>query len=336
MRQKARAAISDVADEWAARLQCLQLTVVEQADFMAWLRQSPVHVEEYLKSETALFALDGFARQDSTEITSLLENAQGNVRELGLPSMDGGSDVPPAPRRQWHLPWIVATAAAIVIVIAVVLCWSHLVPASSYATEVGEQLHTVLPDGSSVDLNTRSKVEVHYTADSRDIRLTHGEALFSVAKDGRRPFRVINRDAVVRAIGTQFNVLQQQNRTTITVLDGRVAIAARKSTASMGALRQEMLVAAGHRAQVATDEIHQDVQLAPERAIAWKDHRLIFENETIGNVIAEFNRYNRRQIMLDDPALAGQRIDGVFDAEKPQNLIAFLRHNTGARIREVQ
>src|SRR5690606_6994409 len=76
---------------------------------------------------------------------------------------------------------------------------------------LGEVLRVPLPDGSVVTLNSQSAVDVDFGKDARQLTLRHGEALFDVTKDHRRPFVVIAGDARVTAVGTSFSVLREKD-----------------------------------------------------------------------------------------------------------------------------
>src|SRR5690606_34920469 len=94
----------------------------------------------------------------------------------------------------------------------------------TYATAVGEQRRIELTDGSVVHLNTRSRLEVAFTDGARDIRLLEGEATFTVEGDPARPFSVHAGTNIIRAIGTQFNVLRRPSGTTVQVIEGEVRV----------------------------------------------------------------------------------------------------------------
>ncbi len=93
-----------------------------------------------------------------------------------------------------------------------------------YSTDIGERRSITLADGSTVDLNARSKLRIEFSSAERRVELLDGQALFQVAKDKQRPFIVHSGDATVRAVGTQFDVYRKDSGTTITVLEGRVAV----------------------------------------------------------------------------------------------------------------
>ena len=75
-----------------------------------------------------------------------------------------------------------------------------------YKTKVGEQATYVLPDGTIVQLNTNSSLEVAYSQGRRQLLLSRGEGRFNVAKDASRPFSVMAGDKSFTALGTVFNV----------------------------------------------------------------------------------------------------------------------------------
>ncbi len=80
----------------------------------------------------------------------------------------------------------------------------------TYATGIGEQRSIVLADGSTVDLNSRSKIRIRFSSERRGVELIEGQALFKVAKDHARPFVVDSDGTRVRAVGTQFDVYRKR------------------------------------------------------------------------------------------------------------------------------
>jgi transmembrane sensor len=170
----------------------------------------------------------------------------------------------------------------------------------------------------------------------RYVELSRGEALFSVAKDTERPFVVDSEVALVRALGTQFNVYRQAEQTLVTVIEGRVAVenknTARRIPEASGSIAMielpPMELAAGDQAEIVAQAPIRKVTANTERAVAWRERRLIFENQPLSEVVAEFNRYNRRQLVIEHPELAKERISAVFDADQPEALVRFLTQNT--------
>jgi transmembrane sensor len=229
------------------------------------------------------------------------------------------------------MAWAGIAAAILVTVISV--AWYATTPRSeTFTTGIGEQRSLVLEDGSVVDMNTLSKVSVLLTRETRNIELHSGEALFKVAKDSTRPFVVQSGHATVKALGTQFNVYQLPDEVRITVVEGRVTVANLDVSASPegrslteGASAISIELDAGDAADVRPGKpIRKSQQVNTARTLAWTDRRLIFDNEPLAAVVAEFNRYNTRQLSVIDGAIAGQRISAVFDADRPETLVRFL------------
>jgi transmembrane sensor len=178
----------------------------------------------------------------------------------------------------------------------------------------------VLEDGSVVDLNTNSQVRVRLGDARREVRLTRGEGRFQVAHDVNRPFVVAANEAAVRAVGTAFTVrLRDASQVEVVVAEGKVAIAAPRVTdAPPLAAGETAVVQPGH---VSVSPMSPQ---AIERKLAWTSGRLEFRGERLADAVAEFNRYNLRQIRLASPALGSLRVGGNFKATDPESFAAAL------------
>jgi transmembrane sensor len=194
-------------------------------------------------------------------------------------------------------------------------------PKQAYVTATGDQQSIKLRDGSLVQLNTHSRIEATYSAGARQVRLLEGEALFIVAQDPARPFRVYTDSATIQAIGTQFNVYRRVNGTRVSVVEGIVQV----SRPAAAPVRLE----AGAEADIAADRVTRTAKPDVDRAVAWRARRLVFHSDRLEDVAREFNRYNRDQIRLDGVGVADRRISGVFDADDTQPLIEFLNAQPG-------
>jgi transmembrane sensor len=194
------------------------------------------------------------------------------------------------------------------------LGWQH------YETRIGGFSRVVLEDGSVIDLNTNSDVRVRIGAQRREVQLQRGEGRFQVAHDASRPFVVAAANAAVRAVGTAFSVrLHDSQQVDVLVSEGTVAVAA----AHVG---HAPPVHAGEVAEVLDDRMsvrRVDPQQLESR-MAWTTGRLQFRGETLAEAITEFNRYNRRQLRIADPAIAPLRVGGTFNATDPESFAAAL------------
>jgi len=317
------------AAEEAARW-LLRLTTDHSAGchtaFDEWVRESPVHIEEFLLAQAVSAEL---VKLDRVSADLLCARSDSSVvaldRSARLLFPTDAMEVPAGLKpRRWlgRIPLLIAAAC----IAAVAIGWHVLAPlrpgTPSYATLVGAQQSIKLDDGSVIQLNTSSRAEVHFDEEKRVVRLLEGEALFTVAHDAARPFFVTTDSASVRALGTQFNVYRSSaSQTRVAVLEGIVQVAPQDQRNTPAALRLN----AGEEAQVSNEHAVKTAAPDVDRAVAWRQRQLIFSDARLEDIAAEFNRYNRVQIRVDSQGLKDRRLSGIFDADDPTPLIEFVR-----------
>lgn len=306
---------------------------VDRTAFAEWLMRSPTHIEAFLTISTLHGGLSAARGADQAWLESLIGQANSNV----VPLVERCTDVQTQPaastrdttKATRHWSW--AAAASVVLGVALLALISvnrDAVDTTSvqYVTALGEQHAVVLEDGSVMQLNTDSQVQVRYSADVRQIELMRGEALFDVRKDPERPFRVQSGKYWVEAIGTRFNVHRRGDGTVVTVIEGQVAIeptsmpvigSSVPPTVEESAARVEL--AAGEQLAVTGSGAGAElpVPVDTQRATAWTQRRVVFDDDPLADVIAEFNRYNRTKLVITDTALLERRISGVFKVDNP-------------------
>jgi transmembrane sensor len=150
-------------------------------------------------------------------------------------------------------------------------------------------------------------------------------------------------NALLKDVGTQFNVDMHSNGTTVTVVEGRVAVdspgareiaGAQADNIGHGAV-EPLILGANDRVLVTPAGVG-----APQRgvnvaaAVAWTQRQLMFEHRPLSEVAEEFNRYNRDRIDIDSAELKRQEVTGVFEAKDPASFVAFLSSIPGVEIRE--
>jgi ferric-dicitrate binding protein FerR (iron transport regulator) len=257
-----------------------------------------------------------------------------------------------------------ATSIAATLLVAMGSVWWFTGPGSwtTYATRVGEQRALELADGSIVHLNTDSKIAVHLSASSRTLRLVRGEALFSVKHDAMRPFLVHSDGAVIQAIGTSFDVYRRPQGTRVSVIEGLVQISrgadpvpefpvqesrqpgvADKSTSPSPSVSgrsrasHAQLLAAGEAAEISVEgEVSHRKTVDAVKAVAWRQRRLVFEDDTLSDIAAEFNRYNASpKIRVVGDGAANERFTATFDADAPEAAMEALAGDPMLRIERV-
>jgi transmembrane sensor len=317
----------------------------ERAAFAAWIKRSPQHLEAYLQHlavETEMHRLDA---DGDFDLEALLAKAPTNVVQLVPSGPRATASVLPASGRGNRWRRFGAIAATGLLATCLILARFLSGPQwTDYTTATGEQRRVVLPDGTSIELNTQSHIRVSFRPKSREVELLAGEALFNVRHDSNRPFRVRARDKVVEDLGTQFSIyLRPDASTTVSVLDGRVQIlsdasappgrAAPSSEAGSdegkpARVAKSTQLSAGEEAHIAAGgRFIKRAKINVAEAAPWREHRLWFEGASLPEVAAEFNRYNRRQIRVGDgdAALLKRRYTATFDAYDPESFVQALR-----------
>ena len=205
---------------------------------------------------------------------------------------------------------------------AALACTIYFLRDDTLATGPSEQRIVDLTDGSQVALNANSRVVVQFDERVREITLKRGEALFDVAKDRSRPFVVIAGDRKVIAVGTSFEVRREEpagSTFEVTLMEGRVAIEpiswpnALPSAAASGV----RLLNPGERLRFTGDRNDTLDSPSIERVTAWRRGKLIFDDASLGEAAAEFNRYGTRRLVIESPAARNLRIGGVFGIRDP-------------------
>jgi transmembrane sensor len=333
---EARTSVERQAREWLIRMDGDEpLSEAEIQALREWTRRSVLHREE-------LQRICKFWRRANVlaELAVCLESAtQGRRNNRGR--------------------WVAGVAlAASAVFAAVVIGWWYLQRLDgrfngSYQTLVGQQKSITLSDGSSIQMNTDSQVQVVYDSDSRAIRLLKGEALFSVMPDRNRPFEVYVADSVVRAVGTAFAVHLDGSKVDVTVTKGVVDVAevshaltsdaptlprhkAPKDGPSSGSLER---LKAGEMIRVGSGADHIEVQQLAEaelqRKMAWQEGYLAFSGEPLSEVVEQVNRYSPTTLELGDPKLASVAIGGRFRIGDLDAVLDVLETNFGIQAHRI-
>lgn len=321
------------AEAWETFHGANQASDAEHREFAAWITRSPENVAAYLRVSRALQSLrSADMRWPDTSAQTLIREAKAYDARVVTALRDESPAQPPKQaRRGARAPFAFAMAATLLVAIAA--GWFVWMTPQSFETRFGEQRFVRLDDGSGITLNTTSRVEVKLSKGHRVIRLVRGEALFDVAHDPARPFDVYSGNAILRAVGTRFDVDVRPNRTTVTVVEGVVSL-----THGLGdalPLGNTPLLHASDRVVIDSSgpgTPQHDVRL--DEATAWTRQQFIFNSRTLGEVADEFNRYNRARIVIDSPELRSRQISGVFKANDPTSFVAFLASIPGVHIRD--
>lgn len=185
------------------------------------------------------------------------------------------------------------------------------------STVVGEQRTLTLQDGSRVYLNTNSRAVVRFDRQARRVELEKGEALFEVAQNAALPFIVTAGDRQVRALGTAFVVRRDPQQLAVTLVEGKVAVSGNSS-------QEIATLDPGQRVTFASGQPPRIDRPRLEKITAWQHGQVSLDNTTLADAVSEMNRYNRMQLVIEDPRVAAIRISGVFRAGDSENFVQAL------------
>jgi transmembrane sensor len=296
----------DGAVRWAIRLDGEPLSEEEQRALDAWLGEDERRRGSLLRAEAVLAYLDrgralaetgepGFARAPAWGRRAFLVG--GSLSGLAAAGLAGFFLIRPKPLE--------------------------------IRTALGEVRRVPLEDGSFASVNTNSKLTVALRDRSRDVRLEDGEAWFQVAHDRRRPFVVEAGEVRVRAIGTAFSVRRREGGADVLVTEGIVEawVAGRE--------QRRTRISAGSRSFISeANAAIETVQAFAgiDRALAWRTGELALNGESLAYAAAELNRYNRRKLVVDDPALGREPLVGFFRTDQPEDFGRTVAAMVGARV----
>lgn len=329
--------ISDEAADWLIRLETASSPGLWDG-LQAWLDGNPRHRAAFVRLRVAWHRVDALKnlRPLDGAIDSDLLIREGVIRFLlgGEAARPAGAAHTPEGRRpalSSRRRWLVAASAAVAAAVVVWLLggpsWKH------YDTTVGGRDEVTLEDGTRIQLNTNTGLRARVTRARRQVSLLHGEALFFVARDPTRPFLVAAGHTLVRAVGTEFSVrIRDVRHVDVLVADGRVAVNEDAADPRFpGTETWATEVSAGESAEAGQTRVAVKALSSSElaRRLAWTSGHLSFQGETLEEAAQEFNRYNRLQIIVGDPSIAGLQVGGIFLARDPLSFVAALQRSFG-------
>lgn len=269
----------------------------------AWIDASPDHAVAFARAESAWEHADRLKAAPGYDFAADVASPPQYVASAGMS------------RRMF----IAAMFALFLFVTAAAVTVRTLNDVRKFNTAVGEVKDIALADGSRMHLNSDTSAEVRYTDNGRRVRILHGEASFDVAHDKARPFDVEAQSAVIRAVGTAFNVRMRQSLIELTVTQGTVQVRSGQSSAHP--------VSAGSGAVIRPRTIaltHLDKNLIDQR-LAWRERMVELDGETIEQAVAEFNRYRTQPMVIGDARVSSLRIGGRFRTTDSQEFLTALQ-----------
>jgi len=284
--QAPREEIEARAAEFLQRRRFWNWSAEDDAALESWLSQSVLHRVAYLRLEAGLDRIERLAA------------------------------LAPAESKQARAPFIpmmlrIAAVLGVVAVAGVAAANYFLRPHDRvFSTPLGGHETVSFADGSEIELNTATSLRARMTTEERIVWLDRGEAFFHIKHDPLHPFVVMVGDHRVTDLGTEFLVRRSPRKLEVTVVQGQVSL----DTPDGLSRSHAVLLTPGDVATASAGKV--SVATATTRDLAnelsWRHGVLIFDNATLGDAAAEFNRYNRQKLIVADPAASSMTIVGTF------------------------
>ena len=313
--------LDKTASAWLAHRLSAPLDGREQWAFDAWLAADIEHGIAYGEAERA-WTIAGAVRDDP-RIQARRAALSGGGRARAFPGA------------------ALAAGLAIAVLIGGALAVQQFIGPKpladqSFRTDVGQRSTVTLPDGSVVMLNTDTRLRTRSDGRRRLVYLDRGQAFFKVAHDRRHPFMVSAAGRTVTALGTAFDVRVEGHELKVVLVEGKVRVEGPPGVPpALGRRRQQAAPAAPPTGDMqATEMLAGSELVAPDnsewrlmradtvRETSWTRGQIVFDDQPLGAVVAELNRYSDQKMIIDDRALAQRPISGAF---KPGDVQGFAR-----------
>ncbi|MBT2373641.1 FecR domain-containing protein [Pseudomonas fluorescens] len=202
----------------------------------------------------------------------------------------------------------------------------HLLPplSADYRSPVGQRRKVQLADGSQLQLNTGSAVDVHFDGQQRLIRLLEGEILLT-SNAGTTPLRVLTGQGLLSAQAARLNVRQFSDHTQLAVFDGHVEVTPKAYSGlplSVEKKRQVNFTRKGW----------DTAQPVDAGSGAWADGMLVAAHMRLADFLDELGRYRRGHLNCD-PQVANLLISGSYPLDDSERILDLLEISLPVKVR---
>ena len=288
--------VLDEATDWLVILNSGKVSHEEYQQFEHWKKQKPENalaIAQVTKLMSGISELPSNLKSESfTDSKSKFNKTLKNNITLGLSSL------------------------------LIISCVLHQLPwakwQADYYTHVGEIKSFNLKDGSKLTLSSNSYINIHLSKNTRTVELIQGEIYIETAKDQqKRPFIVKTQYGNMQALGTQFTVRYENNKTKLNVYQHAVAINAHNQ-------KMPQVIQQGYRAVFDNDFISKPIPLKNNRPY-WTQNLLVVENWPLKKVLHELYRYKNGQYFID-PNIKNLTVSGVFSLSNTHQSLESLAY----------
>jgi transmembrane sensor len=193
---------------------------------------------------------------------------------------------------------------------------------ADFRSPVGERRRLTLDDGSQLQLNSGSAVDVRFDAQRRLIRLLEGELLLTAARDPR-PLQVLAAHGLLESRDARFNVREYPDHTQVAVFEGALDIRSRHGPA--------LLLTASRQVSLGIDGTG-PVTALDANSGAWTEGMLVAAHMRLADFLDELGRYRRGQLHCDE-AVANLLISGTYPLDNSERILDLLEVSLPVKVR---
>ncbi|MCW5549959.1 MAG: FecR domain-containing protein [Opitutaceae bacterium] len=329
-------AVLETAARWLARSDA-GLDPAAQAELQAWIEADPAHAAAWAAVQAPWSKLDAVRSAGLAEdmIDGLAARARRRRRQwtwfwaaaavvtLGLAVMHFGGS-PETPQLAGNPPERAGAAAGEFVL-------PDPAPAAA-AIMIHRPSQRLLEDGSVVEFDDQTLLEVDFSADRREVRLIHGVAHFTVRPDAARPFVVLAGPVQIRAVGTAFAVERATQAAEVVVTEGRVEVLNQADAAAVPRplpVRGRVVMPYAADADLPPVEILSEEMLA--QRLHWRAPRLQLRAAPLGEIAVVLGELNGLRFVIEDGTLAALTLSGRFRADNVEGFVRMLETNYGVK-----
>lgn len=294
----------DQAVLWAVRLQSGVVDEAERRACAVWLRASESHEQAWSQVQAVEQAFGALPTDSARAARQMLDAAEQQLADGKTASRRGAL-------RLLGAGALGTVSAALV---------AHMAPwrqEASYASQPGERRTVALADGTRLQLNARTRVDMVFTSLQRLLVLREGEIFIDTGADadalgGKRPFWVQTAQVRMQAIGTAFAVRRVQGAATqLHVREGAVAIHLEGKVPLLVLAGETYRIDDGQGSVPITRVLQPDAD-----PTAWMDGMLVAKQMRLDTFAAALARHHGKPVHCE-PGAAALRVSGVFQLDGP-------------------
>lgn len=310
----------------------------ELRSLSAWIKANPQNEESFIQYQKTWQLIENHNIQSKIDTDREWKALQQKMGAI-VPATENTAKVIPLNQNKnkntfsLQKTWKVA-AAVIILFVSTFLIYQYMAkPENIVVTAQGQNMEQTLPDGSVVSLKAGSQITypASFASNNRRVELT-GEAYFRVSHDKTKPFIVASGNARIEVLGTQFNVHPNSvpGSTEVVLTSGKVSVYFEKNP------RENIILAPGEKALISTGNstitksANTDINY-----MAWKTHKLVFENQSLPEVVNTLRNVYQKEISLTDTGLSQCKVTATFENQSLESVLQVIGQTLELKMKQV-